>query len=161
MEEVWKDIPEYEGLYQVSNLGRVKSLKREKFLKPNVDAYGYLCVDLYKNKNHNFKRIHRHVAEAFIPNLENKPQINHIDGNKQNNNVNNLEWVTPCENIKHKFDVLGYKQSNCKKVLCVESNRVFDSLHDASRILGINFKNISAVCRGKRKTAGGYHWNFI
>lgn len=105
MEELWKDIEGFEGLYQVSNLGNVKSLKRNIILKPGIVAYkktkenGYYIVNLKSKPFY----IHRLVAEAFIPNPENKPQINHIDCNKRNNNVKNLEWVTREENIQHAY----------------------------------------------------------
>ena len=101
MNEIWKDIQGYEGLYQVSNLGRVKNLKRNKILKSIISSQGYITRQLYKNKIPKNVRIHRLVAEAFIPNPENKPQVNHIDGNKTNNCVSNLEWVNQCENMQH------------------------------------------------------------
>lgn len=107
--EIWKDIEGYEGLYQVSNLGRVKSLskkrgfgeQKEKVLKPWITNLGYCTVTLYKNSLSQIKRVHRLVAEAYIPNPENKETVNHIDGNKQNNTVENLEWNTQSENINH------------------------------------------------------------
>lgn len=97
--EIWKDIQGYEGLYQVSNLGNVKNkiqpyLKQEKIYKKFSNSNGYLFVGLRKDKKRKFKYIHRLVAEAFIPNPNNLPQINHKDENKQNNCVNNLEWCT-------------------------------------------------------------------
>lgn len=113
MEEIWKDIEGYEGKYQVSNLGRVKSLKRkcnvlngyrtvnEKILNLNKNRYGYVTVNLSKNNKNKICTIHRLVATAFIPNPENKPQVNHIDGNKTNNIVENLEWVSKEENMQH------------------------------------------------------------
>jgi len=111
--EIFKDIKGYEGLYQVSNLGRVKSLPKEvviynggsyktkvKFLKPKLcNHYGYLTFNL----NGKFKKQHRLVAEAFIPNPENKPQVNHIDSDKTNNTIDNLEWVTASENTIHAY----------------------------------------------------------
>lgn len=115
MEEIWKDIKDYEGLYQVSNLGRVKSLSKtlwngvgyfeskERILVPGKDKDGYLQVGLYKNKKRKSFKIHRLVGQHFILNEENKPEINHKDGDKQNNNVNNLEWVTSSENSTHAY----------------------------------------------------------
>lgn len=107
--EQWKDIADYEGLYQVSSLGRVKSLKdnkgkkREKILKQYLSNGNYLFVGLRKNNKRKNYRIHKLVANAFISNPLNKPCVNHIDGNKANNNINNLEWVTYSENMKHAF----------------------------------------------------------
>lgn len=112
MEEIWKDIQGYEGLYQVSNLGRVKSLARldtrgqrvsEKILKLGKHRAGYFRVNLYKNGKMKQYLVHRLVALAFIPNPENKEQVNHIDGNKQNNVIENLEWCTHSENIQHAY----------------------------------------------------------
>lgn len=120
MEEIWKDIKGYEGLYQVSNLGKIKSLGRtierigpngkkfyrnypSKIIKIALDTKGYYRTNLAKNGINKTVKIHRIVAEAFIPNTYNKPQINHIDGNKQNNNVNNLEWCTNKENQDHSW----------------------------------------------------------
>jgi hypothetical protein len=114
MQEIWKDIEGYEKYYQVSNLGGVKSLTRkmirsngiiqtfkERILKPCTDTKGYLSVVLSKNNKANSFRIHRLVAKHFVPNIERKPQVNHIDGDKLNNNFNNLEWCTNKENQKH------------------------------------------------------------
>ena len=100
MEEIWRDIDGYEGLYQVSNKGRVKSLKygKERILRPGWKTGGYLFVILCKNGNQSKQRIHRLVAQAFIPNPNNKPQVNHLDENKKNNCVDNLEWATAKEN---------------------------------------------------------------
>lgn len=111
--EIWKDIQDYEGRYQVSNLGRVKSIERldsigrhvsEKILKPTLEEWGYYCVILYKESKKRYYQIHRLVAQAFIPNHQNKPQVNHIDGNKINNHVENLEWVTGSENVQHAYN---------------------------------------------------------
>ncbi len=105
--EVWKDIIGYESEYQISSLGRVKSLARfgkrkfDKILKQTVGKRGYFEVQLYKNMSFKCKTIHRLVAEHFIVNPENKREVNHIDANKLNNNISNLEWVTPKENSIH------------------------------------------------------------
>lgn len=104
MQEIWKDIKGYEGIYQISNHGRIKSFKQnsEGYILKNTNKYGwYFTVNLVKGKARETKRIHRLVAEYFIPNPTGKPQVNHIDGNKQNNHVSNLEWVTSKENMHH------------------------------------------------------------
>lgn len=112
-EEVWKDVIGYEGLYQVSNLGIVKSLRRvdvlgrtvkERIKKPSLNKNGYLHVGLYKNGIHKNCYIHRLVAEAFIPNHNNLPQVNHINAIKEDNSLVNLEWVMQSENIRHAYD---------------------------------------------------------
>lgn len=99
--ENWKDIHGYENLYQVSDLGRVKSVKRNKILKNSKSSCGYYVIELYCNGKNKMFRINRLVAQAFIPNPENKTFVNHIDGNKLNNHVDNLEWCTAKENMIH------------------------------------------------------------
>ena len=117
--EIWRDIVDddvdYEGKYQVSNFARVRSFHRDKvkIIKPDIIHTGYLRVLLYKNGKTKSYYVHVLVAKAFIPNPENKTQVNHIDGNKFNNNVENLEWVTPSENIVHAFEK-GLSKSGCK-----------------------------------------------
>ena len=116
--ELWKDVKSFEGLYQVSTLGRVRSLdkyidvkirnvdkvlKRGKILKPSYDKDGYLRICLCENQQRIYRSIHRLVAMAFIPNPDNKPCVNHIDSDITNNKVDNLEWVTPKENVHHSY----------------------------------------------------------
>ena len=105
-EEIWKDVQGYEGLYQVSNLGRVKSfqLGEGTLLNPSLARKGYLCVELRLSGKRKRFRIHRLVAMAFIPNIENKPEVNHINGIKTDNRIENLEWVTHLENISHAWN---------------------------------------------------------
>lgn len=107
MNEIWRDVVGYEGLYQVSNIGRVKSLprngtiKEERILKPRITKNGYLYVHLRNGSISKYVKVHKMVAVAFIPNPENKPQINHINGIKTDNRVDNLEWNTASENMLH------------------------------------------------------------
>lgn len=105
-QEIWKDIEGTDGKYQVSNLGRVKSIqgKREGFIKPEINIGGYLTVHLRVNHKNLNRVVHRLMMKAFIPNPENKPFVNHKDGNKLNNSFENLEWCTASENRKHAYD---------------------------------------------------------
>ena len=174
IEEIWKDIEGYEGLYQVSSEGRIKSLSRltsngrkiaEKILKPSNNGWGYLQVILCKDGKHINHRIHRLVAQAFIPNPENKPEVNHIDENKENNNVDNLEWVTSKENSNHGTHKERVAKAQSKPVMGIsldgKSYLYFNSTMDAGRLGGFKQSAISACCRGERKTHKGYTWRFV
>lgn len=166
MVEIWKDIKGYEGFYKISNLGNIKSLPRngtikyEKILKPNNVA-GYYQVSLQKNGIVEHKKIHRLVAEAFIQNPKEKKEVNHIDGNKHNNSVDNLEWVTTSENQIHSKYVLG---KGLRKVLQYSKDNNFikewRSIIEASKNLNIKSSNICDCCLKNRKTAGGYVWKY-
>jgi hypothetical protein len=109
--EEWKEVEGYEGIYLISNKGRVKSMYNHKSHKPDAlingwkDAKGYQRVNLFKNKTRHDNKIHRLVAIAFLPNPYNKPEVNHKDGNKQNNHLSNLEWSTTKENVEHSFKI--------------------------------------------------------
>ena len=162
MDEIWHDIDGYKGLYQVSNKGRVKSLKygKERILKPDWNAGGYLKVHLFKNAAAQDRLVHRLVAEAFIPNPENKPQVNHKDENKFNNCVNNLEWSTAKEN--NNFGTRTERTS--RKILQYSKSgefiREWQSAAEVERVLGIDNSNITKCCKGKRKYAGSFIWRY-
>ena len=166
MDEIWRDIDGYEGLYQVSNKGRVKSLKwgKERILKPHDNGIGYLRVALRKESSLKFIIIHRLVAQAFIPNLENKPQVNHKDENKKNNCVENLEWATAKENSNHGTRNERVGDSRSKPILQYSKSgefiREWKSAAEVERVLRINNSDIIACCRGKRKSAGGFVWKY-
>lgn len=161
--EIWKDIKDYEGLYQVSNLGNVKRKKDNYVFKKSKNSSGYRVVTLTKNKIEKSVSVHRLVANAFIPNPKNKSQINHIDGNKMNNIIDNLEWCTASENMEH-----AYKNNleilKGKKIIQYDNNmniiKIWNKISDAEKQLNISHGKISMVCRGKRNKAGGYIWRY-
>lgn len=162
-----KDIKGFEGLYAVTSCGKVWSYRSQKFLKPLLDKDGYLRVNLRKNEKLSRFGIHRLVAEAYIPNLEGKPQINHKDEDKTHNYINNLEWVTQAENNKHgtRLGRVGEsrkgKSSKVKPIYCVELDRVFESQAQAVRELGVCSTTLNYALNGKRSKSGGYHWQYV
>ena len=182
--EEWRDITGFENYYQVSNLGNVRSLDRYitkkngtttfykgKILIPSKKRNGYLAVDLYDKSNHkpHTVTIHRLVAKMFISNPNNYEQINHKDGNKTNNSILNLEWCDRSYNIKHAFDnnlmtTNGYIRN--KKVAQINKNTneiicIYESISEAARMLKLHNQLISQVCKGSRKTTGGYKWIYV
>lgn len=165
MKEIWKDIEGYEGLYQVSNLGRVKSLgnggsnSKERILK-QLNKNGYFGVCLCKEGKPKGFDIHRLVASEFIPNPDNLPMVNHKDECKTNNRVDNLEWCSAKYNNNYGTRIQRITEKKSKQVLCVETGKTYPSLRQAERELGISHNNISAVCLGKYKTCGGFHWRY-
>lgn len=177
MQEVWKDIKGYEGLYQVSNLGRVKSLDRKRsdyrgdyanikgqLKKTKEDNNGYLRVGLSKDGIKNKYSVHRLVAQAFIPNPENKLQVNHINGIKTDNRIENLEWCTNKENIQH-ASRKGLLKPNKKKVnqykISIELVNTYDSITEAAKSINRSVTDIHHVLNKKNKTAGGYIWKYV
>ena len=179
MQEIWKDIEDFED-YQVSNLGRVRSLARlagndnanrnllERILKQSPDKKGYLMAWLYKDKKRYTKKVHRLVAEAFIPNQDNKPQIDHINGCKTSNSVENLRWCTSKENfhnpISYKMNadskrgVLNHKARKVVQIYKNGKSKVWDCIQDVERELGFGHSHIIQCCQGKRDYAYGFMW---
>ena len=182
MEEIWKPIEGYEGLYEVSNFGRARSYipptnsKRlirsvPLIMTPQMNDNGYMVVALIKNKARKVFRIHRLVAFAFVETIEGKPYVNHIDGDKTNNNASNLEWCTRSENMMHAFRVglvkpkTGKDNPRSRQVRMFDMGgnfiRRFDSAIEAARHFGRNNQsNISACCRGDIPHAYGYLWRY-
>ena len=186
--EIWKNIEGYENKYLISNLGRVKSLydnkgrERELIRIPRIAKNGYYYVNLYKNGKSKTKKIHRLVAEHFINNINNYPCVNHIDGNKLNNKVENLEWCTYSENtrkaielglintnifFKEGKDNIMYNKHNKEHPSSIpvlqydlKGNFIkeYESIKQAQNELKIY--KISECCKGERKTAGGYRWKY-
>ena len=173
MNEIWKPIKGYEGLYEVSNFGNVRSLKRNttegKVLKQGWHTRGYSNVSLSKGNNHKTRSIHRLVAETFIPNPNNLPEVNHKDGNKKNNCVENLEWVTRIENVLHSMET-GLKKpifNNPLRSKAVNQYsldgillQTYPSTGEAERQTGVRHGNISKCCNRQTPTAGGYKWKY-
>lgn len=192
MQEIWKDVIGYEGLYQVSNQGRVRSLdrnikvkikhnnkalKKGKILKIQKGKSGYIIVALCKDGKVKHYRVHRLVAAAFIDNPENKPYVNHINGDKTDNRVENLEFCTQSENVLHSYKIklriineeqkerireIGKKSSKQILQYNLEGNfiKTWDSTYEIERQLKIPHTNISKCCKNKLKTAGGYIWRY-
>lgn len=164
MEGNWKDIEGYEGLYQVSNLGRVHSLYRNIILKGSEDIWGYIKVTLYKDGSPSIKTVHRLVAQAFIPNPENKPEVNHIDEDKTNNNVSNLEWSTRKDNLNHGTRNERISKSNSIQILAINlktgESKEYYSTKECARQLGLDKSNITHVLKGNRKQTGDYTFKY-
>ena len=175
MKEIWKDIPEYEGLYQVSNYGRVRRIlfvnnivtkPKIKILSLCVDKKGYLRVCLNKNGKRKNMQVHRIVALAFISNPDNLPEVNHKDENPKNNCVENLEWCTHLYNMNYG----NIRQKIRNKIILKKVNqydldgnfiKTWDSVLEIKKILNISKQCISYCCLGKTNSAGGYRWEYI
>lgn len=177
MKEIWKDVPNYEDLYQISNLGRIKTknklgkdrlqrcyIKNSIICSPNLDSSGYKQIVLSKNKKRNTHKIHRLVAQAFIPNPNNYPCINHKDENKLNNYVDNLEWCTHLYNCNYGSRTYRCTRHRLHKVrqLDLYNNVIneYNSLQEAEKCTGIKYQGISACCRNIQKSSGGYIWQY-
>lgn len=171
MEEIWRPIQEFEGRYEISSLGRVKSFldsngtlkKNGKLRKLTPDKDGYLLCMLRNNGRYYHKKVHRLVAEAFIPNPSGLNEVNHIDGNKQNNQVSNLEWSDSRSNNLHKTRVLGHYKGPIppKRLRCVETKMIYPSVTAAAEAVGIKgVTNISHAAKNHHQS-GGFHWEYI
>ena len=176
--EVWRDVKGYEGYYRVSSEGRVKSLERtfidkigreryvkECILKPVIDRYGYLLVSLYAGGKQKRHTVHRLVCEAFHENLDNKPQVNHINEDKADNRACNLEWATARENSNFgtRNERLGKAQSKPVAQYAQDGEliKVWPSTMEVERQAGFSNGNISQAANGKYKQAYGFIWEYI
>ena len=178
--EIWKDINGFEGIYQISDKGNIRSLDREiicsngsvRFqrgteIKPYINKQGYRTVVLHNIGKHKMCRICRLVAEAFIPNPQNLPQVNHKDENKANDEKENLEWCTCLYNLT--YNNLHHRRNNknnrkskpVAQIKCGKIIKVFPSIREVERVLGFQNGNISQCCNGKTKTSYGYEWAYL
>lgn len=155
--ETFKDIIGYEGLYQISNYGNVRNAKTNKILKSGLSSTGYYTVSL-KGLSHS---IHRLLAIHFIPNPNNKGDVNHINGIKTDNNLKNLEWVTRSENTLHGYWILGNHLKSVTQ-MDLEGNvlNIYRSIKEASELTKCLSSRIVDVCKGNRKTSGGFKWAY-
>ena len=164
--EEWKDIKGYEGLYQISNKGRVKSLyNKGKILTPGKDKDGYSIVSLYKNKIKKTNKVHRLVAQAFLSNPDNLPQVNHKDENKLNNCVENLEWCSVEYNINYGTrNERTRKKLTCnKKIICIETGEIFNTTKDIIDKMFPNKPQCTIInhLKGRSKSVYKYHFKYI
>lgn len=174
MKEIWKDIKDYEGLYQISSYGRVKRLRftnghldfeKTKILKPYKDGgKNYFVVGLYKNGNRKYKQVHRLVAEAFIPNTKNLPLVNHKDENKENNRADNLEWCTHKYNSNYGNARSKMSERAKKKINKYDINMnllcSYNSIQEASDENNIDRRSIYDYCKLKKLSYGKYYWRY-
>ena len=175
-EEVWKPIEEWEGLYEISSHGRVRSLDRlvrnrcgkymlkGRMLKQSSFSNKYLFVQLQDNPRKECRLVHRLVAQAFIPNPNGKKEVNHISGDKTDNQVTNLEWVTRSENLVHRNRVLKIHSSFWKKrkaIRCIETREEWGSITEASEELKIGKTAICNQLKGWQQTCKGLHFEYI
>ena len=152
-----KDIKGYEKQYAVTSCGKVWSYKSKKFLKSFEDKFGYEFVRISNDNVAKCKYVHRLVAETYLQRNGCKLEVNHKDENKRNNSVNNLEWITHKENINY-----GTRnERTSKKVMCVETGEIFNSLGEVKEKYGIGKGSILKCCSGKIQTAGKRHWKFV
>ena len=179
--EIWKDIPCYEGIYKVSNTGKVKSLERkvkgkngsirtrkEKILKPKKRSDGYLEVNLWIEGKYKTMKIHRLVCEAFLPNPYNLPEVNHINEDKEDNILENLEYCDRKYNCnfgtaierRTKKQKGVYNTKKSKPVKCLETGVTYPSVKEVQRQFGFHNGYIGYCCNGKFKQAYGYHWEW-
>ena len=169
MTEIWKPVPGYEGLYEglyeVSNIGEIRSIPRHgtfknlHILKGGHNKDGYKQISLTKNGKPKTFKVHRIVASVFIPNPMGYREINHKDENKDNNSVENLEWVTRSENIRHAYRT-GLLKVKTTPVLIVETGEIFESVTECARRIGCDHSSISHCLAGRSRTCRGYHLEY-
>lgn len=164
MEEIWKDIPEYSGVYQISNFGRVRSYKgfrgvKERILKPQI-ARGYYYVFLRRNGKTYFPSVHRLVAKAFIPNPQNYKFINHKNEIKTDNRVENLEWCTQLYNNTYGTAIKRAAATRSKKIICIETGIIYKSGYEVCEKLNLKYSNVMKCCEGQRERTRGLHFKF-
>lgn len=154
-----RDIKGFEGLYAATEEGQIWSYKSQKFLKPADNGCGYLMVGLRKNGERHPKKIHRLIAETFLPNPEELSDVNHKDQNKYNNSVDNLEWCSRSYNIKYSSQ--AGKPKLFTKIRCVETGEIYPDQEAAGAAVNRTSQGINNCLQGKQRTCAGYHWERV
>lgn len=157
--EEWKPVIGFED-YEVSSFGRIKN-KYGKFLNPTIDSVGYKMVGLWKDKKETKNRLHRIIAKTFLENPDNLPCVNHIDGDKTNNTIDNLEWCTYKDNNLHAYKIGLKKGSNKKPVICEQTGEVFDSIREAANKFCLNYGSLKSHLQGRSKTIKKLIFRFL
>ena len=161
---LWKPVPNFEDLYEVSDEGEVRSIcgryGENLILRQSIGSKGYKIVSLCRGGKQKTVNVHRLVASVFLQNPDNLPCVNHKDENKENNAVSNLEWCSYYHNNVYGERLTKSAAKRSIPVLCIETGKRFSSAYAAHRETGIQQSKICECCHGKRKTAGGYHWEF-
>lgn len=161
MKEIWKPLAQCDK-YECSNFGHIRNRETQKIVNGSVNNKGYVRFDLCKDGKRFVVSGHRAVAETFLRNEEEKPHINHIDGIKTNNCITNLEWCTAKENTVHARDVLKYEfGKNKRKIVCVETNTVYNSVLEAANLLQIRDSDIHHVLKRRRKHTHNLHFQYV
>lgn len=157
MTEIWKSVPDYENKYEVSNFGRVRN-EKGSVLKPFATHGGYFMVALHKKSVKTNVRLHRLVAQMFVPNPQNKEEVNHKNGIKSDNNATNLEWCSRSENMTHAY-INGFQTKGAypvRKVICLEDNMVYETIGEAARAYNIHRETVRSscvrLCKGRKRT---------
>lgn len=160
--ERWRIVEGFEN-YAISDKGNVKNLRFGRIIQPFPDKNGYMIVNLYGNGKMKTLKVHRLVMIAFVSNPERKEQVNHINGNKKDNRLINLEWATQSENQNHRRKVLGKDGGGLKrkKILCIDTGKTYVSIMEAERKTGTYHQHIGDCLRGERKKAGGMRWRLV
>lgn len=157
--EEWRLIKGFEN-YLISSNAIIKNIKTGRIIKGSLNNKGYIRVDLCVNGKRIVRSMHRLMAETFLPNPDNKESVNHINGIKSDNRLENLEWCTQQENMQHAYMVLDVKQHNIRPVIRLDTQEVFESISDAARKIGGTPEGIIKVCKKQRRTYKGIVWEY-
>lgn len=168
MYEEWKEVYAFDILFEVSNLGRIRTKyhgkqgykKEYRYIEPLDNGKGYLRINIKRNGNQKTVYIHRLVAEAFVPNPDGFVEINHKDENKKNNSADNLEWCTHLYNCHYGTRNERTGRAHAKKIVCVELNKIYDSLREAAKDMDVGKTAISNCLKGRSKSCAGYSWRY-